>query len=586
MRSEIAAVVDVSFVGGHVFLEIRSAWIIGFTNHVGIFTSSILVLEIEPVQPILPTRGPEPLLFSAASRCGLPPMESSCATRSSSSWISVPSTPSSSPDALRELGVKTMIERGDLPAEEIRAARRPSPSCSPAARRASSKPARFRSTGASSTLGVPVLGICYGMQLMARDLGGTVESSDHREYGLAELEVTADASILAGTPGAQTVWMSHGDHVTRVPEGFRGARSHRPIRRSPPWSTPNARLVALQFHPEVRHTPNGTDSMLERFIELAGARRDWNPAAIRTNSSTSCANRLPEGRVICGVSGGVDSSVTTVLLREAIGDRVVPIFVDTGLLRKDEGDMVMRSFAEFGIELDRVDASERFFSALAGVTDPEEKRRIIGREFVEVFEAEARRFPDAAYLAQGTLYPDVIESSGVRGTAAVIKTHHNVGGLPERLGLDLVEPLRDLFKDEVRRVGEELGLPRDFVWRHPFPGPGLAVRILGEITREQVRTLQEADAIVIEEIRAAGSTTRSRRRCAFCFRFVRWASWVTPEPTSRSGHPRRDHHRLHDRGLVSLPARDPRPDRPQGRQRGRRDQPGRLRRHLEAAGND
>jgi GMP synthase (glutamine-hydrolysing) len=237
---------------------------------------------------------------------------------------------------------------------------------------------------------------------------------------------------------------------------------------------------------------------------MAGARRDWNPAAIRDELVDGLRSRLPDGRVICGVSGGVDSSVTTVLLREAIGDRVVPIFVDTGLLRLDEGDTVMASFAEFGVELERVDASDRFFAALAGVTDPEEKRRIIGREFVEVFEEAANRFDDAAFLAQGTLYPDVIESSGVRGTAAVIKTHHNVGGLPERLGLDLVEPLRDLFKDEVRRVGEELGLPHEFVWRHPFPGPGLAVRILGEITPERVRTLQLADAIVIEEIRADG----------------------------------------------------------------------------------
>ena len=402
---------------------------------------------------------------------------------------------------LRELGVKTVIERGDLPGDEIRA-------CEPIAVVLSGGPASVFAPGALQVdpavfeIGVPVLGICYGMQLMARDLGGEVSASNRREYGLAELEISAGSPIVGGTPARQTVWMSHGDQVRRVPDGFEpvGRTDNTPVAA---MVDPHRRLVGLQFHPEVRHTPHGTE-MLTAFIEMAGARRDWNPAAIRHELVAGLQARLPEGRVICGVSGGVDSSVTTVLLREAIGERVVPIFVDTGLLRKDEANMVMASFAELGIELDLVDAGDRFLGALEGVADPEEKRRIIGREFVEVFEAEAQRFPDAGYLAQGTLYPDVIESSGVRGTAAVIKTHHNVGGLPERLGLELVEPLRDLFKDEVRRVGEELGLPHEFVWRHPFPGPGLAVRILGEITRDRVRTLQDADAIAIEEIRRDG----------------------------------------------------------------------------------
>lgn len=357
-------------------------------------------------------------------------------------------------------------------------------------------------------LGIPTLGICYGLQIIAHVLGGKVEPASDREYGPASVRVDEAQGPFARLEAQSDidVWMSHGDRIAELPEGFHamGTSSNTPYCAV---ANHERRIYGLQFHPEVAHTPQGK-LILEAFLfDVAGLQATWTPASFIEESITHIREKVGKsGRAVLGLSGGVDSSVAALLCQRALGDRLVCIFVDNGLLREGEGDTVERSFAgRFGLNFDRVDAAERFLSALAGVTDPEQKRKIIGRVFIEVFEEEAKKVEDAKFLVQGTLYPDVIESVSPRGgPSAVIKSHHNVGGLPERMHLTLVEPLRELFKDEVRRAGAALGLPHDLLWRHPFPGPGLAVRCLGEVTAERLATLRAADAIFDEEIRAAG----------------------------------------------------------------------------------
>jgi GMP synthase (glutamine-hydrolysing) len=406
---------------------------------------------------------------------------------------------------VRECGVYSEIHPWDMPADDIRG-------FAPSGVILSGGPESVnlddppRVSHAVFELGVPVLGICYGMQSMATELGGRVEASAHREFGYAEI-TPGDSDLFGGFSDAEggepmlKVWMSHGDRVEQAPPGFAVTASS-PNSPMAAMEDKKRRFFGVQFHPEVTHTLHG-DAIMRRFVrEICACPGDWTPGNIVADAIANVRAEVGDKKVLLGLSGGVDSSVVAALLHEAIGDQLTCVFVDHGLLRHHEGDHVMETFAEhMHINVIRVNAADRFFDALEGESDPEQKRKIIGGMFIEVFDEEAHKLEGIEWLAQGTIYPDVIESAGSKtGKAHVIKSHHNVGGLPDDMRMSLVEPLRELFKDEVRKIGLELGLPREMVMRHPFPGPGLGVRILGEVTRDYVAILQSADDIFIEEL--------------------------------------------------------------------------------------
>jgi GMP synthase (glutamine-hydrolysing) len=403
---------------------------------------------------------------------------------------------------LRELSVYTEIVAPTIPIDELRR-RQPIGLILSGGPSSVSEVTAPRVDPAVFELGVPALGICYGMQLMTHALGGIVGRATSREYGHAEVVVDQTAVLFSGVAPRLRVWASHGDMVERVPDGF--VVSATSVNAPVAAMSCDARgLYGLLFHPEVAHSESGTDILRHFAFDVCGARGDWTMAGFVEESVSRIRAQVGDSRVVCGLSGGVDSTVAAVLLHRAIGDQLTCIFVDNGLLRLNEAEQVRRRFERLGLPLEFVDASTLFLDRLAGVTDPERKRKIIGAAFIDVFEQRATELGSFDFLAQGTLYPDVIESVSVLGPSVVIKSHHNVGGLPERMRFRLVEPLRELFKDEVRVLGTALGLDDEFVWRQPFPGPGLAVRLVGELTRERLDLLRRADAVVVDEIRKAG----------------------------------------------------------------------------------